>query len=163
MDDEEWKLRGLPKLEGNLANAVSDGVPDLTWVDAGHLKGAWVIKDGLLIYHFYKKDRKEIYDVAQAAMDDVKKTCSKENLPAAQQKIAEHANQELERHPWWLGFKETVEGVFKEHFRFQPFKLDFYREVDSWSVVMSEPNTPVRWSKQQFEAPFFEVSRLLGS
>jgi hypothetical protein len=161
--EKKWKSSGLPKLEGNLAGTVQDGVPDLTWVDAGHIKGAWVIKDGLLLYHFYKRDRKDVYDNAQAEMDDARKTCSKEQLPVAQQRIAEHANSEFEKRPWWPEFKTVVEGVFKDHFRYSSFKIDYYREVDSWSIVMPEPNTPIKWTKEQYETPFFAISRLLGS
>lgn len=162
MDDEEWNRRGLPKLDGEVSAAVTGGVPDLKWVDKGAIVGAWVVKDGLLLYHFYKKDRKAVYDAAQAEMETARKQASKESVEEWQKRIAEHANGELEKIPWWPNFKDVLDQVFKEHFRFHPFKIDYYLEVDSWSVVMTEPSTPVRWTAAQFELPFSKVALQVG-
>jgi len=156
MDNDEWEKRHLPKLEGDVSAAVTGGVPDLKWVEKGAIIGAWVIKDGLLLYHFYKKDRKEIFDQAHKQMEGVKDA-------ALQQEIATQANASLEKLPWWPNFKDVLESVFKEHFRFHPFKSDYYQEVDSWSVVMAEPSTPVRWTAAQYELPFSKVALQVGS
>jgi len=162
MEDEEWNKKGLPKLEGNVAEAVLSGVPELKWVEKGALIGAYVHKDGMLIYHFYKKDRKAVYDDAHKKMEDARKLEAAEQAPA-QQHIAEQANAELDKLPWWPQFKEHLEAVFGEHFRYQPFKTDYYPEVDSWSVIMPEMDTPTPWSAAQLEAPFSMVALRVGS
>lgn len=163
MDDEEWQRRKLPALEGNMAGAVTGGVPQLNWVTKGGLVGAWVVKDGLLLYQLYKKDRKEIFDAAQKQMDAARELKDLAQIQAAQQRIAEDANFAMEQRPWWPNFKSVVEDVFKEHFRFHPFKIDFYREVDSYSVVMAELDTPVKWSAAQYEAPISKIALQVGS
>lgn len=163
MDDEEWKQRGLPKLEGNMSDAVAGGVPELKWVERGSIIGAWVEKDGLLIYHFYKRDRKGIFDAAQDEMAEARKQASAKQVEEWQQRIAEHANAELAKVPWWPNFEEVLDQEFKSHFRFHPFKTNYYPEVDSWSVVMEPPNTPTKWGPAQYEIPFSKIALRLGS
>ena len=163
MDEGEWNKRGLPKLSGNIANVVASGVPDLNWVFCEGLVGAWTSKDGMLIYHFYKKDRKEIYDTIHAEMDEAVNQYGRDRAQEVLTRCAEEGNKKLEKHPWWPNFKELLDKVFKDHFRFHPFKISFYPEVDSWSVIMTPPDTPVAWGHNQYEAPFSQVARLLGS
>jgi len=154
MSDEEWGRRGLPKLEGNVAEAVTNGVPDLTWVEHGHVVGAYTRKDGMLVFHFYKRDRKAIFDEAHRQMAE---------KGADQKGIADAANEALEKLPWWPQFKGHLDSVFKEQFRYQPFKTDYYSEVDSWSVIMPEPAGPLALKKERLEAPFVAVASLVAS
>jgi hypothetical protein len=159
VEDAEWAKKGLPKLEGNVAEAVVSGVPELKWVEKGSLIGAHVQKDGMLVYHFYKKDRKAIYDEAQTLLEASRGQPSEAQV---QQSIAERANADLEAHPWWPQFKEQLEVVFNEHFKYQPFKVDYYPEVDSWSVIMPVPDTPVPRTIAQLEAPFSVIALRVG-
>lgn len=159
MDDEEWARR-YPQMPGSdIGDAVAAGVPDLKEVKKGDVVGAWTKKDGVLVYHFYKADRKEIYDKAQEDMDSVRDNDSTPQEKSQQQsQIAEAANAELEKHPWWPDFEKTLSEVFSEHFKFRPHKITFYREVDSWSVMLPDISTPVSWPDAQFEKPFSMVA-----
>jgi hypothetical protein len=149
MDESEWKTRGLPKLINyrGIDNIV-ESIPVLNWIQKGNIIAAYVEKDGLINYHFYKKDRKEIFDKAHIDMDQIKKDTPYDLQEDAQNKIAKQANKNLEEHPWWPGFSSFIHHVFNEHFKYQPFKVDYYPEVDSWSIIMNIPNTPTKWSPQ---------------
>jgi len=163
MDDEEWERKYPQMPQINIADSVASGVPNLVEVEKGNIVGAYTLKDGLLIYHFYKKDRKEIYDTAQAEMDRARDEVEDlEKRSRLQGVLAHDANEALRAHPWWPNFEAELDAVFSEVFKYQDHKIDFYKEVDSWSVLLPEPSGVVRPSKEYLERPFAMLATRLG-
>jgi len=166
MSDEEWQQRGLPAMpnsEENMAGAVQKGVPELNWVECKSIIGAWVEKDGLLLYHFYMRDRKQIFDDAQKRMDVTRDMAAPGIIQSEQQRISAEANEALEKHPWPPAFKDLLERVIKDCFRYQTFKIDYYLEVDSWSVAMPALETPTKWTADQYAQPIKRLADQLQS
>jgi hypothetical protein len=171
MDEDEWSKRYAPIPDKDLSANVVAGVPDLTEVKKGEVVGAYTRKDGLIIYHFYKRDRKLIYDQTIAEMDEIAAAYDEKlkdpnaNRAAVtaerdvkQAEVAAEANAFFEEHPWWDEIEQILRKVFTDHFKYQPHKITYYREVDSWSVILPEPNTPVKWGPAQLEVPFAQVA-----
>jgi hypothetical protein len=155
MDDKEWERKYPQMSQSNIGDNVVSGVPDLVEVEKGDVVGAYTFKDGLLIYHFYKKDRKEIYDIAQAEMDRLRDEIEdKEKSDRLQGIIAHDANEALKAIPWWTNFETELHSVFSEVFKYQEHKVSFYKEVDSWSVMLPEPSGAVKPNKAYLEKPF---------
>lgn len=155
VDDKEWERKYPQMPQANIAEKVTAGIPELKEVEKGDVVGAYTIKDGLLIYHFYKKDRKEVYDTAQAEMDKIgEEVTDLKERAGLQDAVAHKANTSLEEHPWWPGFESLLGAVFSEVFKYQEHKATFYREVDSWSVMLPEPQGVLAPSKQHLEKPF---------
>ena len=146
-EDEKKGLESAP--QDALSIPIQSAVPVFTDVVKGAITGSYGKKDGLLLYHFYKTDRKNIYDDAQSLMQET---------PGSNEQIAEQANEKLEAHPWWEGFEGILHEIFTDHFKYQEFKITYYIEVDSWSVMLQEPKTPVPMSKAQLELIFSRVS-----
>ena len=164
MDEEEWERRYPPMPKTNIANDVVSGIPELHNVEKGAILGSYTFKDGLLIYHFYKKDRKEVYDTAQAEMDRIRdETEDKEKRDRLQGVLAHEANETLNGHPWWPNFEDELHSVFSEVFKYQEHKATFYKEVDSWSVMLPEPSGVVRPNKQYLEKPFAMLALRVGT
>jgi len=163
MDDEEWERRYPQMPQVNIADSVVSSVPELTEVEKGNIVGAYTFKDELLLYHFYKKDRKEIYDAAQAGMDRLRDEIDdKEKRDRLQGIIAHDANEALKAAPWWENFEAELHSVFSEVFKYQEHKVSFYKEVDSWSVMLPEPAGVTRPSKQHLEKPFAMLALRFG-
>lgn len=116
----------------NLAAPLREAIPEFKDAKAGSVVGAYGMKDGFLVYHVYKADRKAIFDQAHAALD----SCPDERQRSD---ISRQANAELEAHPWWPDTGEILDEVFSIHFRTAPHKVSYYIEVDSWSVILPEP------------------------
>lgn len=129
-DEEKKGLANVP--QDNLADQLKEAVPEFKEVTKGEVIGSFGVKDGLLVYHFYKKDRRTIYVEAHKALEATKNN-------AQQQEIARKANIELAKHPWWPNFEQMLDGIFSEHFKYTDRKITYYPEVDSWSVIMPEP------------------------
>lgn len=164
MDDEEWERKYPQMPQTNIADQVVAGIPNLNEVEKGDIIGAYTLKDGLLIYHFYKKDRKEIYDIAQAEMDRLRDEIEdKEKSDRLQGIVAHDANEALKAIPWWPNFEEDLHSVFSEVFKYQEHKVTFYKEVDSWSVMLQEPSGPVKPNKQILEKPFTLMALRVGA
>lgn len=149
--------------QDNIADRVVGGVPQLNVVEKGDIVGAWTRKDGLLIYHFYKRDRKEIYDQAQAEMDRIRDEERDREVDRLQAAVANGANIDLANAPWWTGFEELLNDVFGEHFKYSPRKITYYPETDSYSVMMPEPSGPVSMPTGMIEAPFSMVALRVGA
>jgi hypothetical protein len=162
MDEEEWEKR-YPKMpQENIAEQVVNAVPELHPVEKGEVVGAYTTKDGLLIYHFYKRDRKKIYDEAHAEMDRIRDEEPPAEVSRLQQAVATGANVDLDAHPWWPEMSQVLDEVFTEHFKHRPKKITFYPEPDAWSVIMPEPDGPVSMGTSQLEAPFAAVALKVG-
>jgi hypothetical protein len=140
---------------------VAAAVPDLTWVEKGSVIGAYVRKDGLVIYHIYKADRKEIFDRTHQRMDTVRELGHPAKMAEEQNRIAQEANAALNDVPWWPETGEKLTALFQDHFRHQPNKVTYYPEVDSWSVILPEPNMPGALTKQHLEAPISKLALLV--
>lgn len=164
MDDAEWEKRYPQMPQDNIAETVMSGIPDLTEVEKGEIVGAYTHKDDLLVYHFYKKDRKNIYDAAHREMDRIGKESGlgAENTKL-QDEVARKANTDLEACPWWPDFEKTLSQVFAETFKYQEYKITFYPEVDSWSVILPTPGGLTKPSKQQLEKPFSMLAFRVGA
>jgi len=161
MDDTEWERRYPQMPQANIAENVVAGVPDLKEVEKGNIVGAYTFKDGLLVYHFYKKDRKKIFDEAFRALDAVEDLPQKEKTKA-QNEISHRANVELSEKPWWPDFEKYLSEVFSEVFKYQEYKATFYSEVDSWSVILPAPSGLVTPNQQQLEKPFAMLAFRVG-
>jgi hypothetical protein len=154
--EEKKGVEETPQVD--LANALQDAVPAFERVEKGDLIAEYGVKDDLLLFHFYKKDRREIYDRAHAAIDKVGQLYGR--APQADveiAKISKEANADLEQCPWWPDFEAVAAEVFQDHFRYQPHKLTYYMEVDSWSLMLPQP-TIMAQTKPQFHETF--VSKL---
>lgn len=156
-DEEKAGLVTTPQCNVDVASAV----PELTWVEKGPVVGAYVVKDGLLIYHIYKKDRKEIYDRAHQRMDTVRELGHPAKMQEEQNRIAQEANTALAECPWWDDVLGKLSLVFSDHFRHHPQKVTYYPEVDSCSVIMPEPTMPGAMTKAHLEAPFSQLALLV--
>jgi len=152
MTNDEWEQRYPEMPQVNIAESILSGVPDLREVEKGNVVGAYTFKDGLLIYHFYKRDRKEIYDDAQERMDAASEDPQKRS--EEQGVIAKEANEAMKQVPWWDGFENTLSEVFSEAFKYQEFKVSFYPEVDSWSVMLPKPQGVTQPTVKHLEMPF---------
>jgi hypothetical protein len=166
MTDEEWNKRNLPQLPDDLSEHVQ--VPELTEVKHEHVLMEYGVKDGLLNYHFYHRGRKELIDAGHAAMDETRKRFEEKCKGAnendkrvaaqardlEQQQIARDVNAALEERPWWGGFGEFLGKIFPQVFKFRTgFKVSYFLEVDSWSVAMPEPKTPIPLPADVLEEP----------
>lgn len=156
-DEEKAGLGTTPQCNVDVASAV----PNLTWVEKGPVVGAYVVKDGLLIYHIYKRDRKEIFDRAHMRMDTVRELGHPAKMAEEQNRIAQEANAALGDVPWWDNIVDKLTAVFSEHFRHHPNKVTYYPEVDSCSVIMPEPTMPGAMTKAHLEAPFAQLALLV--
>jgi len=164
MDDEEWRRKYPQMPQTNIADSVAAGVPDLVEVEKGDVVGVYTVKDGLLIYHFYKKDRKEIYDSAQSEMDRIRdEVGDREKSSRLQGILAHDANEALEATPWWPNFEDELHSVFSEVFKYQEHKATFYKEVDSWSVILPEPSGVVKPNRSYLEKPFAMLALRVGA
>ena len=160
--EDGWKKKGLPlDLESqDLSGVLKEAVPEHHRVEKGKVIADYLFKDGLLIYHFYKADRKEIYDQAHEAMADLR---GKKDEATQQAVIATEANAALSEKPWWKEFEQILHTVFSESFKYSDRKVDYYREVDSWSVMMPEPKGPVRMTAAHLEVPVAKVALSVGA
>ena len=163
MDEEEWEQK-YPKMpQENIAEQVVNAVPELHPVEKGEVVGAYTFKDGLLIYHFYKRDRKKVYDDAHEEMDRIRDEVKDETEKNRQQAlVAKTANDYFANNPWWPNMAEVLDEVFTDHFKHRPKKITFYPEPDAWSVMMPEPDGPVSMTTAQLEAPFSAVALKVG-
>ena len=148
--------------QANIASNIVAGVPELEEVEKGDIVGAYTYKDGLLIYHFYKKDRKVIYDAAQDSLEKIPQMGDPKELKERHDEIALNANAALEKCPWWSDFEEKLAEVFSEVFKYQEFKAAYYQEVDSWSVILPAPSGLVKPNRQQLERPFVLLALRVG-
>lgn len=162
MDDAEWERKYPQMPQANIAETVVSGIPDLEKVEKGEIIGEYTLKDGLLVYHFYKKDRKEIYDDAFKALDAADRLPQEERTKT-QSEISHRANVNLAEHPWWPDFEKLLSDVFSEVFKYQEHKATFYNEVDSWSVILPAPGGLTKPSKQQLEKPFSVLAFRVGA
>lgn len=168
MSDEEWEAKNLPKLpEENIADHVQ--VPELTRVPHDHVIVEFGVKDGVLNYHFYHRDRKALIDAGHESMEETRdrfeaacKAAKSENdkrvalaaRDAEQQQISRDVHSGLEEMPWWDGFGDYLAKMFPQVFKFQrDFKVNYFPEVDSWSVAMPEPKTPLPLPDEVMKEP----------
>jgi hypothetical protein len=128
-DEEKKGLQAAP--QDNMADDLKSAIPDFFEVEKGDVVAAFGLKDGLLIFHIFKKDRKAIYDQAHEAL-------AGERDDSKASKISHNANAMLAANPWWPGFEDILNDVFADHFKYTDFKVTYYQEVDSWSVIMPE-------------------------
>ena len=129
-DEEKKGLYDAP--QDNMADDLKSAVPDFFDVEKGDVVASFGLKDGLLIYHIFKKDRKAVYDQAHEAL-------AVERDDSRASEISSNANTMLAASPWWPGFEDILNAVFAEHFKYNELKVTYYQEVDSWSVIMPEP------------------------
>lgn len=157
-----WQEAKLPKIEGaTKVEEVASAVPSFTTVETPLLFCSYTLKDGLLLYQIFHRQRKEIFDAAEAEMNRIRDTVrNPAQVQAEQQEVATKANVELAKHPWWPMFEQVLKTIFERHFRYHPFKVNFYPETDSWSVAMPKPTAPGGFSSERLAAPVHELSEL---
>lgn len=162
-EEKPWEKAKLPPIKGSkTVGDVTTAIPKFTQVTGDQIQGEYTLKDGLLLYHFHHKKRKEIFDAAETEMSRIRDTVqSAEQARILQQEVALKANADLGFYPWWPNFEDLLKRAFSEHFKYQPFKTNFYPEVDGWSVAMPEPNAPAAVTPERLMAPFYLVDQLL--
>ena len=159
-EEKPWQESKLPTISGAAkAEEIVSAVPTFTTVETPVLLVNHTRKDGLLLYHFFLRQRKEIFDAAEAEMNLLRDTVRNlEQVRAQQQEVAAKANQELAAIPWPSSFEGLLKTVFEKHFKYHPFKANFYPETDSWSVAMPEPSSPLTFTAERLAAPVLELS-----
>ena len=160
IDGTSWNKSNLPEMPGeDIADQVVSGIPELATVVHGDIYGEYGAKDGVLHYHFYHRERKQIYDKAHQEMDKVADTATNYyEKQRRQEEIARKANEELEKVPWWPNFGEILKEVFSTHFMYRDHKINYFREVDSWSVVLPEKGGPLSHKSSYLQIPFRKVA-----
>ena len=108
---------------------VIKAVPKFNEVAKNNLLVQWRLADGTLTYHIYKTDRKNLFDKTEALLKTLVTDESKNAL-------AEEANAEFEKIPWWPEFEKKLMEALTEYFKLASGKVGYYREVDSWSVSL---------------------------
>lgn len=175
VSDDEYKGLQTTPVDQNLADNVVEGVPDLTEVDGPKVVGKYGYKDGILIYHFYHKGRKEVIDIAEGALEETRqrfdercsgasendKRVAAEMMKGEQEQISRDANAALAERPWWTDFEQRLRELFPQVFKYQDFKVTFYPEVDSWSVILPAGTTPMEPTKEHLELPFKHLNLAL--
>lgn len=132
-------LKGVKSFGKDLQEEISSAVPQLQSVALDKVICEYGEKDGLYNFHFYLPVRYAIRMEAEEQMERARRECSKEQLPIMQQRIADHGNQKLAENPWPGNMEALITESFKQVFPYSEFKVSFFPEVDSWSVVMPEP------------------------
>lgn len=145
----------------NMADSVVAGVPQLHSLAEGPLEMQYAQKDGLLVYHIYKADRKKVYDRANERMSTVREKGHPSTIEKEQARIAAEANEALAACPWWPEIAAYLRGAFESCFRGMEMKVDYYQEADSWSVIMPEPKLPLGLTKEKLESPFHALSKMI--
>lgn len=130
---------GVKKFGKELGGDVASAVPSLKMIKRERIYCEWGIKDGLVNYHFYLPARYEIRAEAEEQMEAARKSCSREQLPAAQQAIADHYNPKLAEHPWPQGMDAKINNAKSSVFPYGDYKVAYFGEVDSFSLVFPEP------------------------
>jgi len=119
--------------------SLLNAVPKFHDTICGNLLVQWALiltsgtKELVCEYHIYKRDRKEIFDQAQ----DLLKVTSGADAVGA---VAEAANADLAKHPWWPDFEKKLIETLSEHFKGVAGRVGYHEEVDSWSVSMHPEN-----------------------
>jgi hypothetical protein len=152
-------LKSTP--QANMAESVVAGVPELHSLTEGPLEMQYTQKDGLLVYHFYKTDRKKIYDDAHKRMDVLAEKAHSNVRDREIARAAQEANEALDAVPWWPEIEAYLNGVFTVIFRDMERKVSYYREADSWSVILPEPITPLGLTQEKLESPFLALIRMV--
>ena len=129
--DERSVLQKVP------SDAVSVGelkkaVPKLSEAKHDNVLIEYTSNDGLLAFHIYLASRKKLLDETLPALE-------KAGYGMLANDIIKLANAELAKTPWPADAGKKISQVFHDHFPQQPMKINFYPEVDSWSVVMPAP------------------------
>lgn len=112
-----------------LLTDLLNAVPKFNEVAKNNLLVQWRLEDGTLIYHIYKVDRKNLFDRTEAALKALTKDADKNALAVA-------ANIEFEKIPWWPEFGVKLTEALTEYFKGSAGRMNYYQEVDSWSVSL---------------------------
>jgi hypothetical protein len=122
------------------------------------IEGEYGIKDGILYLHFYKKDRKKLYDQVMQNVAATKRGSKEEAAAFAE------GDTKLREIPWWPAIEEVLGLVAKEKYRYVEPKITYAPEVDSWSVMLPEPTSFGATATKYLESFFNEVdNRLMKS
>lgn len=161
-ENEVGGLKGMP--QDDLSERLKDAVPELEEVSNPQVVGKYGFKDGVLIYHIHHPARKKIFDTAHEQMDAIAEVETDAHVTRVRQgEVAKKANEELDKHPWWPGTVDILEEVFTDVFKHAPHKVNFYHEVDAWSVILPEGVFPMRPPKDLLERPFVKIAqRVMG-
>jgi len=159
-EEKPWQESKLPHIDGAAkADEIASAVPSFTAIETPVLLVNYTRKDGLLLYHFYHRQRKEIFDAAEAEMNRIRDTVrNSEQVRVDQAEVAVKANQELAKVPWWPSFEGMLKTIFEQQFKYHPFKINFYQETDSWSVAMPEPTSPLAITTERLAEPVKKLS-----
>ena len=168
VDDASWNKSRLPKLNGGQsALDVVSAIPRFVEFVGENICGEYTIKDGLLVYHIYHKDRKRVIDQAEKALEESRAIDDFNERVRTQHDIAASANAELNKHPWWSNIEGLIKEVFGKAFKYQPFKANFYDETDSWSVLTPEPKSVLSSDSgvmsKHLLGPLKELDKLISS
>lgn len=164
--DELTGLRSVPlrpikgvqiDKEDNLASVVEGGVPQFKEFEVGEILGTYSIKDGALVFHIYKTDRKNLYDQIIADVEKTKRG-SKEESEAFR-----IGNLEMVKIPWWDNTEQVLAEEAKSHYRYLDNRIGYTQEVDSWTVMFPEPTAPAAASDEYIQSFLTRIAARLGA
>ena len=137
-------LEGTKEFGRGLGSGVSEGVPQLKTVDLSSVIAEYGVKDELLNYHFYDPTRYAIRMEAEGQLEKTRQEIQDPRMRAErQQAIARAANRALEMSPWPSSFEKVIYESYQKVFPYTEFKVSFFPEVDSWSLVSPIPSKGV--------------------
>ena len=154
-DADPSEVAGLKRMPtDHNTNDILNAIPVFTEVENDLICGGYGEKDGLLVYHFYHRQRKEVIDSTYQRMEEAKNLKDPRKSAVEQERLALEGNARLQQIPWYPEFEQKLETVIKEVFRYRPYKIGFHPEVDSYSVIMPTGTTPLPPTREQLEQPF---------
>jgi len=138
-------LRGVPTQpikevrineKENLASTVEGAIPRFDQIVLENITGEYTLKDGALVFHVYKNDRKVLFDQIMADVANTRPGSKEESA------IFQKGNLEMQKIPWWDNTEQVLAEEAKNHYKYLDNRIGYAQEVDSWTVMFPEPTTP---------------------
>ena len=157
----------LKEDEAVAQSTVAAAVPKMKYVVLDDIVARYGVHDGVLNYHLYSKARKNILDKAESAMQGLRETAdlTDKQRDVEMHRIATEGNAALAANPWPDGIEDVIRQCFLWVFkrRFTDAKINFFQEVDSYSVAMPEPITPMGMPEETMEQPLKLLDSTFGA
>lgn len=141
----------------NLATTVEGGIPQFNLIELDNIAGEYTLKDGALVFHIYKKDRKALYDKIMADVENTRRGSKEES------EVFKNGNLDMQKIPWWDNTEQVLAEEAKNHFKYLDNRIGYAQEVDSWTVMFPEPTTPGATSDMYLRGFLGRVDIRLGA
>jgi hypothetical protein len=150
---EEVRIRE----DENLSTQVESGVPVFEVFACEKITGEFGVKDGALLFHIYKNDRKKVYDQFIEALEGTRPGSKEES------EIFRKGNAAMVEIPWWDNTETVLAEEAKAQYKFLDNRIGYAQEVDSWTVMFPEPTAPGATSKMYLQGFLTRVDARLGA